>query len=100
MASLGRLTAPQGLCSEEAEELSPGLSTGFYPISAKIIVRHLDGRMAFVPEGQHHSSLARSAWNHEENSSVPAGRLNRSQLKSGRTSSDPNFSTNRKTWRF
>src|ERR1700722_16987517 len=32
----------------------------------------------FVPEGQHDRSQARSAWNHEENSSVPAGRLNRS----------------------
>jgi hypothetical protein len=29
----------------------------------------------FVPEGQHDSSQARSAWNHEENSPVPAGRL-------------------------
>jgi hypothetical protein len=35
-----------------------------------------DGRMVFVPEGQHDRSQARSAWNHEENSSVPAGRLN------------------------
>jgi hypothetical protein len=41
-----------------------------------------DRRMAFVPEGQHDSSQARSAWNHEENSAVPAGRLNRSQLRS------------------
>jgi hypothetical protein len=41
---------------------------------AKIIVRRLDGRMAFVPEGQHDSSQARSAWNHEENSPVPGGR--------------------------
>jgi hypothetical protein len=38
--------------------------------------------MAFVPEGQHDSSQAQSAWNHEENSHVPAGRLNRSQLRS------------------
>ena len=45
-------------------------------------MRHLDGRMAFVPEGQHDSSQARSAWNHEENNPVPAGRLNRSQLRS------------------
>jgi hypothetical protein len=37
--------------------------------------------MAFVPEGQHDSSQARSAWNHEENSRVPAGRMNRSQLR-------------------
>ena len=38
--------------------------------------------MAFVPEGQHDSSQARSAWNYEENSPVLAGRLNRSQLRS------------------
>ena len=38
--------------------------------------------MAFVPEGRHDSSQARSAWNHEENRPVPAGRLNRSQLRS------------------
>ena len=35
--------------------------------------------MAFVPEGQHDSSQARSTWNYEQNSPVPAGRLNRSQ---------------------
>ena len=33
--------------------------------------------IGFVPEGQHDSSQARSAWNHEENGPVPAGRLNR-----------------------
>ena len=33
------------------------------------------GRMVFVPEGQRDSSQARSAWNHEENSFVPAGQL-------------------------
>jgi hypothetical protein len=27
-------------------------AAGFQPISAKIIVRHFDARMAFVPEGQ------------------------------------------------
>jgi hypothetical protein len=32
--------------------------------------------MVFVPEGQHDRSQARSAWNHDENSLVPAGRLN------------------------
>src|ERR1700733_6724258 len=32
--------------------------------------------MVFVPEGQHDSSQARSAWDYEENSPVPAGRLN------------------------
>jgi hypothetical protein len=35
---------------------------GFNHISAKIIVRRLDGRMALVPEGPHDSSQARSAW--------------------------------------
>jgi len=58
--------------------------------------------MYFVPEGQHDSSRARSAWSHEENSPVPAGRLSERlpaarnhslPPKSGRTSSDPNFST-------
>ena len=33
--------------------------------------------MYFVPEGQRDSSQARSAWNYEENSLVPAGRSNR-----------------------
>jgi hypothetical protein len=37
--------------------------------------------MVFVPEGQHDCSQARSAWNHEENGPVPAGRLNRSRLR-------------------
>jgi hypothetical protein len=32
-----------------------------YPISAKIIVRRFDGRMAFAPEGQADRSQARSA---------------------------------------
>ena len=36
--------------------------------------------MYFVPEGQHDSSQARSAWSHEDNSLVPAGRLNGSRL--------------------
>jgi hypothetical protein len=48
--------------------------------------------MAFVPEGQHDSSQARSAWNHEENSTVPAGRLNRFQVRSG-ASNRKNVST-------
>jgi hypothetical protein len=38
--------------------------------------------MAEMAFGQHDSSQARSAWNHEENSLVPAGRLNRSRLRS------------------
>jgi hypothetical protein len=37
--------------------------------------------MSFVPEGQHDSSQARSAWTHEEDSPVPAGRLNGSRLR-------------------
>jgi hypothetical protein len=41
--------------------------------------------MYFVPEGQHDSSLARSAWSHEENSLVPAGRLNGSRLSRNST---------------
>ena len=40
----------------------------------------VDGRMVFVAEGQHDRSQARSAWNHEENSPVPAGRLKRHEL--------------------
>jgi hypothetical protein len=39
--------------------------------------------VSFVPEGQHDSSQARSAWDDEENSPVPAGRLNRSWLRHG-----------------
>jgi hypothetical protein len=35
---------------------------GFNPISAKIIVRRFDRRMASVPEGQADSSQARSTW--------------------------------------
>ena len=36
----------------------------------------------FFPEGQPDSIQARSAWDNEENSPVPAGRLNRSWLRS------------------
>ena len=45
------------------------------------LLLRFEGRMVFVPEGQHDSSQAGSAWNYEENSPVPAGRLNRSQLR-------------------
>jgi hypothetical protein len=38
--------------------------------------------MAFVPEGQADSSQARSAWSHEKNIPVPAGRLNGKSQKS------------------
>jgi hypothetical protein len=31
--------------------------------------------IGFVPEGQHHSSQARSAWNHEENGPRPSGTI-------------------------
>src|SRR5450432_169556 len=51
--------------------------------------------MYFVPEGQHDRSQARSAWSHEENSPVPAGRLNGSRLNL-----DTNIPFNRNTWRF
>ena len=33
--------------------------------------------MVFVPEGQHDSSQARSAWNHEENSPRPSETIER-----------------------
>ena len=46
---------------------------GLKPISAKILVRHFDRRMAFVPEGQPDSSQARSAWVAMERGSVPEG---------------------------
>jgi len=35
---------------------------------------NFDGRMAFVPEGQHNSSLARSAWVAMQRGLVPEGR--------------------------
>ena len=50
------------------------------PISANLI-KASAGKMYFVPEGQHDSSQARSAWSHEENSPVPVGRLNGSRLR-------------------
>ena len=37
--------------------------------------------MSFVPEGQADSSQAQSAWSHEENGPVPAGRLNGTRLR-------------------
>jgi hypothetical protein len=42
--------------------LSRALNANEYRISTA------DGRTVFVPEGQHDSSQARRAWNHEENS--------------------------------
>jgi hypothetical protein len=53
------------------------------------------GENVFVPEGQHDGSQARSAWSHEENSLVPAGRLNGSRLRL-----DANIPFNRNTWVF
>src|SRR5580700_10134665 len=53
---------------EGAEGLSPE------PISAKIIVRRFDGRMAFVPEGQADRNQARSAWVAMQRGPVPEGR--------------------------
>jgi hypothetical protein len=44
--------------------------------------------MAFVPEGQADSSQARSAWSHEKNSPVPAGRLNGPRLRFGARQQD------------
>jgi hypothetical protein len=49
--------------AEGAEEFSPG----FQPHKRQDNARRFDGRMV-VPEGQHDSSQARSAWNHQENS--------------------------------
>jgi hypothetical protein len=49
------------------------------------------GAMVFVPEGQHDRSQARSAWNHEENRPVPAGRLNRSRLRWDRQRLQPSL---------
>ena len=46
------------------------------PRSSKIM-RGTSMAIGFVPAGQHDSSQARSAWNHEEKWPVPAGRLNR-----------------------
>jgi hypothetical protein len=68
------------MSSGEVHRLAGG--NGYLTGRGWMIVRRLDGRMAFVPEGvpegQDDSSQVRSAWNHEENSPVPAGRLNRS----------------------
>jgi hypothetical protein len=80
-----------GFCPDEgAIDLSPG----FKSISANLIKVSTE-RMYFVPEGQHDRSQARSAWRHEENSPVPAGRLNGSRLRL-----DANIPFNRNTERF
>jgi hypothetical protein len=58
-----------------AESRLPLPKGGSSPHKRKDNARRFDGPMLFVPEGQHDRSQARSAWNHEENSPVPAGRL-------------------------
>jgi len=42
-------------------QFSADAALGLMPISAKILVWRFDRRMAFVPEGRHDSSQARSA---------------------------------------
>ena len=54
-----------------------------FPAGRALEFGHLEAGFHFVPEGQHDRSQARSAWNHEENSLVPAGRLNPSRLRLG-----------------
>ena len=51
----------------------PFNSSQVYPGSAKIIVRRFDGLMAFVPEGRHDRSLARSAWESVPRKNRPVG---------------------------
>jgi hypothetical protein len=46
------------LLPEGAEEFSSGLQ----PHKRQVNARRFDGRMVFVPEGQHGRSQARSAW--------------------------------------
>jgi hypothetical protein len=48
---------------------------GLKPMSAKIIVRRFDRRMAFVSEGQADSSQARNAWVAMQRGPVPEERL-------------------------
>jgi hypothetical protein len=83
----GRRTQPSPGFQPWAESCSPfgagpkGHDTAhcFNPISANLI-KSSAGRMYFVPEGQHDRSQARSAWSHQKNWPVPAGRLNGSRL--------------------
>src|ERR1700677_4597252 len=56
-------------------------SPGLQPINMRAMRGASMGEMVFVPAGQHDSTQARSASNRGENSRVPAGRLNRSQLR-------------------
>jgi hypothetical protein len=62
-------------CHQGSPKGAGGLSTGFQPISAKIVLRRFDRRMAFVPEGQADRSQARSAWVSMQRGPVPEGRL-------------------------
>ena len=59
----------------DARRLLKMLGERYTRIVNRVDSRHFDGRVVFVPEGQHDSSQARSAWNHQENNPVPAGRL-------------------------
>jgi hypothetical protein len=43
--------------------------------SLEVTQQSLGGRMYFVPEGQHDSSQARSAWNHEIKWPRPSGTI-------------------------
>jgi hypothetical protein len=47
------------------DELIAGKTTKAY--DEAVLIKGSAGRMHFVPQGQHDSSQARSAWNHEEN---------------------------------
>ena len=61
--NLGMACGPKGLDDS---------ALGFNPISANLI-KASTGRMYFVPEGQHDSSQARSAWNSANPKSRPLG---------------------------
>src|ERR1700688_1877801 len=73
-------TSPYQTGTAQASCLFFSAGAGVFPISANLI-KASAGRMYFVPEGQDDSSQARSAWSPEENSPVPAGRLNGSRLR-------------------
>ena len=76
----GRIGGSRTRVDQAAVGLTGKSSIGFQPIGVSL-TRGAPGRMAFVPEGQLDSSQARCAWSHEENSAVPAGRLNGSRLR-------------------
>src|SRR5271163_415980 len=72
-----------------------GLSPGFQPISAKIMVRCFDRRMAFVPEGQADRSQARSAWAGYRWRKAPSRRDGRSHGQSHR---DNEYRESKRGW--